>query len=434
MSKHEEIIKHILSLEIGTKISVRGIGNRLGVSEGTAYRAIKECEAIGIVNTVPRVGTIRVEKLEKKNIDRISFKEIVNIVDGTLLGGKEGEENFLEKFVIGAMELEAMIKYISPGALLIVGNREAAQKMALENECAVLITGGSDCSEEIKELADKNKLPLISCAYDTFTVASMINKAIYENNIKKDIVLVEDVMAKKPWYVKAVDKVKTVRQLVEETGHERYPVIDDEGKVVGVVSLTHIRHNDDDDLVGTIMVKEPIVLTPKSTVAYAAHVMAWEGIKICPVVHKKKLVGVITREDVIKALQIVVRQPHMGETMDDLILKNFEFESNKNGVHFWGEIVPEMLDSIGTASWNALNMLLSTMGTMALRQDGTTNVAIDNFTSYFTKPVQIERLIDVYAEVIDRSRYNSKVEVTMYNQNKELMAKALLSAKVLRKR
>ena len=60
MSKHEEIIKHILSLEIGTKISVRGIGNRLGVSEGTAYRAIKECEAIGIVNTVPRVGTIRV--------------------------------------------------------------------------------------------------------------------------------------------------------------------------------------------------------------------------------------------------------------------------------------------------------------------------------------------------------------------------------------
>ena len=231
-----------------------------------------------------------------------------------------------------------------------------------------------------------------------------------------------------------MDKVKTVRQLVEETGHERYPVIDDEGKVVGVVSLTHIRHNDDEDLVGTIMIKEPIVLTPKSTVAYAAHVMAWEGIKICPVVHKKKLVGVITREDVIKALQIVVRQPHMGETMDDLILKNFEFESNKNGVHVWGEIVPEMLDSIGTASWNALNMLLSTMGTMALRQDGTTNVAIDNFTSYFTKPVQIERLIDVYAEVIDRSRYNSKVEVTMYNQNKELMAKALLSAKVLRKR
>ena len=57
--------------------------------------------------------------------------------------------------------------------------------------------------------------------------------------------------------------------------------------------------------------------------------MAWEGIKLCPVVNKKKLVGVISREDVIKAMQIAVRQPHVGETMDDLIIKNFEFEAQK---------------------------------------------------------------------------------------------------------
>lgn len=95
MSKHEEIIKYILSLDINTKISVRGISSKLGVSEGTAYRAIKECESIGIVNTIPRVGTVRVEKLEKKNIDKISFREIVNMVDGTLIGGKGGENNFL---------------------------------------------------------------------------------------------------------------------------------------------------------------------------------------------------------------------------------------------------------------------------------------------------------------------------------------------------
>ncbi|MEG1255100.1 DRTGG domain-containing protein [Clostridium sp.] len=432
MSKHEEIIKHILSLEIGTKISVRGIGSKLGVSEGTAYRAIKESESIGIVNTVPRVGTVRVEKLEKKNIDRISFNEIVNIVDGTLLGGKAREDNFLDRFVIGAMEIETIKRYISPGALLIVGNREEAQRLALENKCAVLITGGFCCSNEIRALADKNELPVISCAYDTFTVASLINKAIYENNVKKEIVLVEDVMEKEPKYINAWDKVKTLRELGEKTDHERYPVVDEESRVVGVVSLTQIKHNTDDETIGNIMTKDPIVLVPTSTVAYAAHVMAWDGIKICPVVQKKRLVGVITREDVIKAMQLVLRQPHVGETMDDLILKNFEFESNKDTIHFWGEIVPEMLDSIGTASWNALNMLLSTMGTMVLRQNGITNVAIDSFTSYFIKPVQMGRVIDVYSQVIDRGRYYSKVEVTMYNQNKGLMAKAMISAKVLR--
>jgi len=69
---------------------------------------------------------------------------------------------------------------------------------------------------------------------------------------------------------------------------------------------------------------------------------------------------------------------------------------------------------------------------MVLRQNGITNVAIDSFTSYFTKPVQMGRIMDVYSQVIDRGRYYSKVEVTMYNQNKEIMAKAMLSAKVLK--
>lgn len=431
MSKHEEIIKHIFSLNIGTKISVRGISNSLGVSEGTAYRAIKECESIGIVNTVPRVGTIRVEKLEKKNIEKISFKEIVDIVDGTLIGGKAGENKFFERFVIGAMEVGTMEKYISPGALLIVGNREAAQRLALENQCAVLITGGADCSDAIKIIADKQELPVISCSYDTFTVASMINKAIYENNIKKEIVLVEDIMDKDIQCVNAWDKSRIVIDLVKSTGHERYPVVDEEGKVVGVVSVTQVRHNNEEDLIGSIMTKDPIVLSPTSTVAYAAHIMAWEGIKICPVVYKKKLVGVITRGNVIKAMQVVLRQPQSGKTLDDMILESFEFESNKDGMHFWGEIIPEMVDSIGTASWNALNMLLSTMGTMTLRQNGITNVAIDSFTSYFTKPVQIGRVIDIYTDILDKGRTYSKVEVSMYNQNKTLMAKALISAKLL---
>jgi len=433
MSKHEDIIKYILSLEIGTKISVRGVSSDLSVSEGTAYRAIKECEEIGIVNTIPRVGTVRVEKLEKRNIDKLTFGEIANIVDGTLLGGKEGAHKTLEKFVIGAMEVETIKKYISPGALLIVGNREEAQRLALENRCSVLITGGFQCSEEIKALADDKELPLISCTYDTFTVASMINKAIFENNVKKEIILVEDIMENNPKYLTVNDTVKRLMELVEETKHERYPVVDEAQKVVGIVTLNDIKDNKEEELISNIMVKDPIVVMPTTTVAYAAHIMAWEGIKLCPVVVKKKLLGVVSREDVIKAMQLVLRQPHVGETMDDLIIKNFEFDAHRDTMHFWGEIIPEMLDSIGTASWNALNMLLSTMGTMTLRQNSSTNVAIDSFTSYFMKPVQMGRIIDIYAEVLERGRYYSKVEVTMYNSNKELIAKAMLSAKVLKK-
>ena len=86
MSKHEEIIKYILSLEVGHKISVRGIASDLGVSDGTAYRAIKDCETLGIVSTIPRVGTVRIEKVEKKSIDTLTYAAVVNIVEGSILG------------------------------------------------------------------------------------------------------------------------------------------------------------------------------------------------------------------------------------------------------------------------------------------------------------------------------------------------------------
>ena len=44
MTKHEQILKYIEGLPVGEKISVRQVAKDLGVSEGTAYRAIKDAE------------------------------------------------------------------------------------------------------------------------------------------------------------------------------------------------------------------------------------------------------------------------------------------------------------------------------------------------------------------------------------------------------
>ena len=247
MSKHEEIINYILSLEIGTKISVRGISSELGLSDGTAYRAIKEAENMGIVNTVPRVGTVRVEKVYKKNIETLTYAEVVNILDATILGGKEGINRSLNKFIIGAMAVETISKYIRPGYLLIVGNREEAQELALENEAAVLITGGFDCSEKIKALANEKGIPVLSSSYDTFTVASMINKAIYESMVKKEIILVEDVMDINTTCLMGTDTVATWRKLMVETNHERYPVLDENMKLIGIVTLRDLQGHDDEN-------------------------------------------------------------------------------------------------------------------------------------------------------------------------------------------
>lgn len=435
MSKHEDIIKYILSLEVGNKISVRSIANDLGVSDGTAYRAIKDCEALGIVTTIPRVGTVRIEKVEKKSIEALTYGEVINIIDGTLLGGKDGIHKTLSKFIIGAMTIDAIERYMSPNCLVIVGNRQEVQKLALLSQCGVLITGGFGCSEEVKRLANEKCLPIISSTYDTFTIASMINKAISESLIKKDIILVEDIMITEPIFLRDTDRVSNWKSLMMETKHERYPVVDSEMRVVGIVTLKDlsIEATNDDEYISKIMTKQIINVTPKTTAAYAAHVMGWEGIDMCPVVDGRKLIGVVSRHDVIKALQYISRQPQVGETIEDLVLKNFQFEDGGDKMHFWGKIIPEMLDPIGTASWSALNMLLSTMGIMNLRQRNNINISVDSISTYFVQPVQIDSHIEIYSEIIDMRRSFCKVEITMLDSKKELVGKTLISAKVLRK-
>lgn len=212
-TKHEKILQYIESLPVGDKISVRQIAKEMQVSEGTAYRAIKEAENRRLVSSIERVGTIRIEKKKKENIERLTFAEIVNIVDGQVLGGKSGLHKTLTKFVIGAMQLEDMMRYTDAGSLLIVGNRIKAHENALRAGAAVLITGGFDTTEDNKLLADSLDLPIISTSYDTFTVATMINRAIYDQLIKKDILFIEDI------YVPMTDTaaLKMMKQFIIST-------------------------------------------------------------------------------------------------------------------------------------------------------------------------------------------------------------------------
>ncbi|GAE92973.1 cytosolic protein containing multiple CBS domains [Gracilibacillus boraciitolerans JCM 21714] len=195
-TKHEKILSYIEALQVGVKISVRQIAKELNVSEGTAYRAIKEAENQGLVSTIERVGTIRIERKQKENFENLTFAEIVSIVDGQVLGGRDGLYKTLNKFVIGAMKLDAMMRYTEKDSLLIVGNRTEAHQLALKEGAAVLITGGFDTDDITKKLADEKQLPIISTSYDTFTVAAMINRAIYDQLIKKEIILVEDIYTK----------------------------------------------------------------------------------------------------------------------------------------------------------------------------------------------------------------------------------------------
>ncbi|AZU63603.1 CBS domain-containing protein [Neobacillus mesonae] len=434
-TKHEQILRYIDGLPIGEKISVRQIAKAMSVSEGTAYRAIKEAENKGYVSTIERVGTIRIERKKKENIEKLTFAEVVNIVDGQVLGGRTGLHKTLKQFVIGAMKLEAMMRYTDADSLLIVGNRTQAHELALKAGAAVLITGGFDTEEHVKKLADELELPIISSSYDTFTTATMINRAIYDQLIKKEIILVEDILTPltDTYYLKTSDKVSTWHELNQQTTHSRYPVVDLNLKIQGMVTSKDILGQDKETGIDKIMTKHPMTVTGKTSVASAAHMMVWEGIEMLPVSDdSSRLEGIISRQDVLKALQMAQRQPQVGETIDDLVTNQMEVltEKSKGDAVFSLEVTPQMTNHLGTISYGVFTTIVSDAANRVLRGYKKGDLVVENMTIYFIKPVQMESRLEIYPKILEVGRKFGKVDVEVFNEG-ILVGKAMMMCQLI---
>ena len=433
LTKHEQILRYIESLKLGSKISVRKIAREMSVSEGTAYRAIKEAENQGLVSTRERIGTVRVEKKLRNNIDKLTFAEVVNIVDGSVLGGAQGLQKTLNKFVIGAMQEEAMARYIDAGSLLIVGNREQAQYIALEHGAGVLITGGFEASEDVISLANRLHLPIISSSYDTFTVASMINRAIYDRLIKKKIMIIEDILPSEGTVdtLRSNSTVRDWRKLLEATNHSRFPVVDEWYRVIGIITSKDVVGAKPDQTIDKLMTRNPQTVTLRTSIASAAHRMVWEGIELLPVVDaNRRLVGVISRKDVLKAMQHQ-RQPQMGETFEDIIWSGFAEERQEDGqLVYSGAISPQMTNHIGTVSEGIVITLMTQAAFRVVRHLKKGDFVLDNIATYFLRPVQIDSKIEIRPRIMEISRKFGKIDVEVYHAG-QLVAKAMMTAQVI---
>ncbi|HLR08397.1 MAG TPA: DRTGG domain-containing protein [Bacillota bacterium] len=433
-TKHEQILRHIGSLTVGTTISVRGIAKELNVSEGTAYRAIKEAENQGLVSTIERVGTVRIEQKKKDNFEKLTFAEVINIVDGQVLGGHEGLHKTLSRFLIGAMQLEAIAGYLETDSLLIVGDRVGAHELALNNGAAVLITGGFDTDSSIKQLADEKQLPVMSTSYDTFTVAAMINRAIYDQMIKKEIVFVRDIFTPydEAYYLNVKDKVEQWYELNERSRHTRFPVVDDKKRVKGMVTSKDIIGKEPSLVLEKVMTKHPLVVHPKTSLAYVAHMMVWEGIEVVPVVDgANKLQGIISRQDVLKALQHIQRQPQVGEKIDDIVSQNLQM--SEDGATWQTKVLPQMTNQLGTLSDGVFTALVTEACGQMLRNVKRADIVVETLTIYFLKPVPIDSVLTLKPHLLEAGRMYAKIDVDVFN-GKQQVGQALLMGQLIERR
>lgn len=434
LTKHEQLLLYIRDLPVGTRISVRQMAKDRGVSEGTAYRALKDAEHLGYVNTKERIGTVRVDKKRRGRTEQLTFAEVLEIVQGDLLGGGEGLDKTLHKFVIGAMELDEMMGYIDAGSLLIVGNRESAHRVALEHGAGVLVTGGFGTSDDVKAFADERQLPILTCRHDTFTVASMINRAMFDRQIKRKIMTIADLIepAAKTGALRQSASVADFQKLSAETGFERFPVTDEWNRVVGMITSKDVSGSPADQTLDKLMTRRPMTVTMGTPIASAAHRMVSEGIEVLPVVDRqRKLVGVVSRREVLRSMQLAGKHPELGETFDALMWEGFAERRDEAGrLEFAGLATPQMTGPLGTLSEGVLTVLMQQAAARMANDLRKGEHILQNMTTYFLRTVPIEASIVIVPSVIEASRRHMMMEVQVL-QDGDVMARAMLTAQTI---
>ena len=430
-TKHQRIIEYIESLPVGEKISVRSIAKNMQLSEGTAYRAIKAAENLGVVSTIERVGTIRIERKSKENFEKLSFGEIVKIIEGEVYGGSEGLDKILNRF---AMTEDAMTRYIHPESLVIIGNRKEAQLLALEQGAAVLITGGFTASDELIRRSDELAIPVIGTTYDTFTVASLINRAMTDQLIKKKIMIVSDIYTdySHTHYLMIDDTVEDYRKMNHKTGNSRFPVINHSNRLVGVVTAKDVIGKSDHLVIERVMTKNPSVTKLHASVASVAHSMIWNGLEMLPVVQDNmELLGIISRQDVMKAMQLAQRQPQVGNTFEDDVAESLNvLEMDTQQAKFQFTVTPQMTNNLGMLSFGVLCEVVSVASKEFISRSQRRNAVIEQLDLHYLKMIPIDSEIVLQIQSLDNGRKITKLDISVYLEN-TIVAKAVMSSQLM---
>ncbi|MBJ8325927.1 CBS-HotDog domain-containing transcription factor SpxR [Streptococcus pacificus] len=426
MSKHLDILNYLENLPIGRKVSVRSISNRLKVSDGTAYRAIKEAENRGLVETKPRSGTVRIGAKPKQSLNKLTYAEIARISDSEVLAGHSGLGHEFSKFSIGAMTRKNIMKYLVKGGLLIVGDRKNIQLLALENNNAILVTGGFQVSEEVINTSNQLGIPVMVTSFDTFTVATKINKALSNARIKTNVKTVDQIYHFKSDYgfLQLTDTIKDYINLVKKHNYLRFPVINDKGIVVGVVSMRDITGKKGTTVVEKVMTKNPVLTKPDVSLAPISQQMIFEDYDMLPVVSDDNtLLGVVTRRKVMESIQ----DDKQGQlyTYSEQILSNLKTDGN-----FYSFMVePVMIDVSGNLSHGVLVEIIKEITLRLLKEKKSRNIIIEQVMVYFLQAVQVEDNLKIYPRIIAEGRRGSTLDFEIQLQNR-IVAKAVVSTKM----
>ncbi len=164
-----------------------------------------------------------------------TLDNIIDTLSAKVCYVNEATNQFPGKIAVTAMESDTMSEHIEKGDIAIVGDREEAQTELINlNVSLMIVTGGYAPSEKIVNLAKEHGVTVIVTQHDSFTASRLVIQSIPVGYVmvKENIVSFT-----------TDDLVDDIKGIMSETRFRSYPVLDQNGRVVGTVSRYHLISN-----------------------------------------------------------------------------------------------------------------------------------------------------------------------------------------------
>ncbi|HOT22221.1 MAG TPA: putative manganese-dependent inorganic diphosphatase [Sedimentibacter sp.] len=158
-----------------------------------------------------------------------------NIIE-TLLGKSilKFDEIIKGYVIVAAFEEKTLRKsdIVNENSIVITGDRYDVIKYAIESKVRlIIVTGDLKVTEELIEMAIKNKVNIIGTAYHTYYTAKNISLAKYVDDImkKSDIMMFSE-----------EDYLNDCKEDIEQSKHSKFPIISKDKKYLGLLSRSHL--------------------------------------------------------------------------------------------------------------------------------------------------------------------------------------------------
>ena len=163
-------------------------------------------------------------------------------------------------------------------------------------------------------------LPLMIVSVSAYLTSELIEEgSLYDRLLEfNGIHLSKETQSQQPWTDLTAAHVMQPRvetlssqlrleealQAFSQSSHRTFPVVES-GKLVGMLSQKDIanlsqRGLSSDHAIADAMTPEPVTVNPDDTLAYVLHLLDRHNLSSLPVVERRRLVGIITRSDVIR--------------------------------------------------------------------------------------------------------------------------------------